>query len=295
MNFIKRFGFMILLNILIMATISIIMSVFNIQPYLGRYGINYGSLMVYCLLWGFAGSFISLLLSKFMAKKMMGVEVIDPNIMNSSDSQWLVQTVHRLAQAAGLPKMPEVGIYEGQEMNAFATGPSRSNSLVAVSSGILQRMNKTELEGVLSHEIAHINNGDMVTMTLIQGMVNAFSMFLSRIAAHFLSTMVDEKKAPWVRMIATLVFDVVFTTLGMFLVTYVSRQREYRADAGGASLGGRDKMIAALIKLQNEMAPISEEKSPVATMQISNRRKGFMSLLSTHPDLQDRIDRLRAG
>lgn len=295
MNFIKRFGFMILLNILIMATISVIMSVFNIQPYLGRYGINYGSLMVYCLLWGFAGSFISLLLSKFMAKKMMGVEVIDPNVMNSSDSQWLVQTVHRLSQAAGLPKMPEVGIYDGQEMNAFATGPSRSNSLVAVSSGILQRMNKTELEGVLSHEIAHINNGDMVTMTLIQGMVNAFSMFLSRIAAHFLSTMVDEKKAPWVRMIATFIFDIVFTTLGMFLVTYVSRQREYRADAGGASLGGRDKMIAALMKLQNEMAPISEEKSPVATMQISNRRKGFMSLLSTHPDLQDRIDRLRAG
>jgi heat shock protein HtpX len=293
MNFFKRFGFMIALNILIMVTITVILNVFNIQPYLGKFGINYSSLMIYCLLWGFGGSFISLLLSKFMAKKMMGVEVIDPNTMSSPDQMWLVQTVHRLAQHANLPKLPEVGIYEGDEMNAFATGPSKSNSLVAVSSGILYKMNKTELEGVLAHEVAHIANGDMVTMTLVQGMVNAFGMFLARIAGHFLSTLVDEEKAPMVRMIATIILDIVFNILGMFLVAYVSRRREFRADAGGASLGGREKMIAALQKLQHETAPLLEEKSPVATMQISNRRGGFLALLSTHPDLQDRIDRLK--
>jgi heat shock protein HtpX len=293
MNFLKRFGFMIALNILIMVTITVILNVFNIQPYLGKFGINYSSLMIYCLLWGFGGSFISLLLSKFMAKKMMGVEVIDPNTMSSPDQMWLVQTVHRLAQHANLPKLPEVGIYEGDEMNAFATGPSKSNSLVAVSSGILYKMNKTELEGVLAHEVAHIANGDMVTMTLVQGMVNAFGMFLARIAGHFLSTLVDEEKAPMVRMIATIILDIVFNILGMFLVAYVSRRREFRADAGGASLGGREKMIAALQKLQHETAPLLEEKSPVATMQISNRRGGFLALLSTHPDLQDRIDRLK--
>jgi heat shock protein HtpX len=293
MNFFKRFGFMIALNILIMVTITVILNVFNIQPYLGKFGINYSSLMIYCLLWGFGGSFISLLLSKFMAKKMMGVEVIDPNTMSSPDQMWLVQTVHRLAQHANLPKLPEVGIYEGDEMNAFATGPSKSNSLVAVSSGILYKMNKTELEGVLAHEVAHIANGDMVTMTLVQGMVNAFGMFLARIAGHFLSTLVDEEKAPMVRMIATIILDIIFNILGMFLVAYVSRRREFRADAGGASLGGREKMIAALQKLQHETAPLLEEKSPVATMQISNRRGGFLALLSTHPDLQDRIDRLK--
>jgi heat shock protein HtpX len=196
----------------------------------------------------------------FMAKKMMGVEVIDPNTMSSPDQMWLVQTVHRLAQHANLPKLPEVGIYEGDEMNAFATGPSKSNSLVAVSSGILYKMNKTELEGVLAHEVAHIANGDMVTMTLVQGMVNAFGMFLARIAGHFLSTLVDEEKAPMVRMIATIILDIVFNILGMFLVAFVSRRREFRADAGGASLGGREKMIAALQKLQHETAPLLEEK-----------------------------------
>jgi heat shock protein HtpX len=295
MNFFKRFGFMIILNLLIMATITIILNVFNIHPYLAGNGISYGSMMIYCLLWGFGGSFISLFLSKFMAKKMMGVQIIDPNQMNGSDQMWLVQTVHRLATHASLPKMPEVGIYDGEEMNAFATGPSKSNSLVAVSSGILHRMNKNELEGVLAHEVAHIANGDMVTMTLVQGMVNAFGMFLARVVGHFLSTLVDEEKAPIVRMIATLILDVIFNFLGMFLVSYVSRQREYRADSGAAGLGGKDKMIAALIKLQNETAPLLAEKSPVATMQISNRRTGFMALLSTHPDLQDRIDRLRSA
>lgn len=293
MNFFKRFGFMILVNVLVMVTISIILNVFNVQPYLNAYGLNYTSLMVYCLLWGFAGSFISLLMSKFMAKTMMGVQILNPNERLSSDEQWLIQTVHRLAQNAGLSKMPEVGVYQASEMNAFATGPSRSNSLVAVSTGILQRMNKNELEGVLAHEVAHIANGDMVTMVLIQGVVNAFGMFLSRVIGHILSTLVEEKKAPMVRMIATIILDVVFSILGAIVVSYFSRQREYRADAGGAKLGGREKMVQALQKLQNEFAPPPEEKSPVATLQISDRRKTMMSLFSTHPPLEERIQRLQ--
>lgn len=295
MKFFKRFGLVILLNILIMVTITTILNVFNIHPYLASNGISYGSLMVFCLVWGFGGAFISLLMSKFMAKTMMGVQIIDPNSPHGQSEMWLVQTVHRLAQHAGLPKMPEVGIYEGDEMNAFATGPSKSNSLVAVSTGLLRKMSSQEVEGVLAHEVAHITNGDMVTMTLVQGVVNAFGMFLARVVGHFLSTMVDEEKAPMVRMIATIILDIIFNILGMFVVAYVSRQREFRADKGAAGLGGREKMIAALQRLQHETAPVAAEASPMATMQISNRRGGIMSLLSTHPSLDERIERLKIG
>ena len=293
MNFIKRFGFMIVINVLIMITINVIISVLGIQPYLGAQGINVGGLAAFCLIWGFGGAFISLFISKFMAKKMMGVQIIEPDTRNPQE-QWLVQTVYRLARNAQLSKMPEVGIYQGQEMNAFATGPSRSNSLVAVSSGLLLQMNKDEVEGVIAHEVAHISNGDMVTMTLVQGVVNAFGMFLARLAAHALASNVEEKNAPMVRMIATIVFDIVFNILGMFVVSYVSRQREYRADAGAVTLGGKDKMIRALERLKHEFTPPPEEKSPVASLQISNRKAGFMALLSTHPALDERITRLRA-
>jgi heat shock protein HtpX len=295
MNFFKRFGLVIVLNLLIMTTISIVLNVLNIRPYLANNGIDYSMLMVFCLIWGFGGAFISLLLSKFMAKKMMGVQIVKETDLRDADGQWLFQTVSRLSQHAGLAKVPEVGIYQGEEMNAFATGPSRSNSLVAVSTGLLRKMNRNELEGVLAHEIAHIANGDMVTMTLVQGVVNAFGMFLARVVGHLLSTAVDEEKAPMVRMIATIVLDIFFNILGMFLVSYVSRRREFRADQGGAAIGGREKMILALQRLQSEMAPIPAERSPVATMQISNRRGGFLNLLSTHPSLEDRIARLKAG
>lgn len=295
MNFIKRYGILIGLNLLIMMTISIILSVFNVRPYLANNGIDYSALMIFCLIWGFGGAFISLMLSKTMAKWMMGVQILKESDLRDAEGQWLYQTINRLSQAAGLSKMPEVGIYQSEEMNAFATGPSRSNSLVAVSTGLLRRMNRNEVEGVLAHEIAHVANGDMVTMTLVQGTVNAFGMFLARVAGHFLSTLVDEEKAPMVRMIATLVLDIVFNILGMFLVAWVSRRREYRADAGSAAIGGREKMIQALQRLQQEMSPVPVEQSPVATMQISNRRGGFLSLLSTHPSLDDRIARLKSG
>lgn len=292
MNFIKRFGLIIVVNLLIMVTLNIIINLLGIQPYLTGMGMNYGSLMAFCLVWGMGGAFISLFISKFMAKTMMGVQIIEPDTRDP-EAQWLVQTVYRLARNANLPKMPEVGIYEGMEMNAFATGPSKSNSLVAVSTGLLRQMNKDEVEGVLAHEVAHIANGDMVTMTLVQGVVNAFGMFLARVISNVLASQVEEKNAPMVRMISTLILDIIFNVLGMFVVAYVSRLREYRADAGGAALGGREKMIRALQRLKHELAPPPEEQSPVATLQISNRKGGFLALLSTHPDLDDRIARLQ--
>lgn len=294
MNFIKRFGLLIVINILIMISLNIIINVLGVRPYLGARGIDISGLAVFCLIWGMGGAFISLFISKFMAKTMMGVEIIDEN-SRDPDAMWLVQTVHRLARFANLPKMPEVGIYDSPEMNAFATGPSRSNSLIAVSTGLLRQMSRDEVEGVLSHEIAHVANGDMVTMTLVQGVVNAFGMFLARVIAHVLSTQVEEKNRYMVRFAATMILDIVFNILGMFVVTYVSRMREYRADSGGASIGGKDKMIRALERLQREISPVPDESSPMATMQISNRKGGFLNLLRTHPTLEDRIARLKSS
>ncbi|WP_409479370.1 protease HtpX [Pseudobdellovibrio sp. HCB154] len=293
MNFLKRFGMLILVNALIMITINIILNVLGVQPYLQSYGINYGSLMAFCLVWGFGGAFISLMLSKFMAKMMMGVEIVEPDA-REPEAQWLVQTVYRLARNANLSKMPEVGFFQSEEMNAFATGPSRSNSLVAVSTGLMRKMNKDEVEGVLAHEIAHVANGDMVTMTLVQGVVNAFGMFLARVIGHILSTQVKEESAHVVRMISTIILDILFNILGMFVVAAFSRYREYRADAGGAALGGKDKMIRALQRLQQETAPVPAEQ-PLATFQIADRRSKLLSLLSTHPRLEDRIAKLQAG
>jgi len=294
MNFIKRFGVLIIINLLIMVTINIVLNILGVRPYLNSKGLNYESLAVFCLVWGMGGAFISLLLSKFMAKMMMGVEIIDENTRDP-EALWLIQTVHRLARFANLPKMPDIGIYDSSEMNAFATGPSKSNSLVAVSTGLFRQMSRDEIEGVLSHEIAHISNGDMVTMTLVQGMVNAFGMFLSRVISHVLSSQVEEKNRHIVRWIATMILDIIFNILGMFVVAYVSRLREYRADAGGAQIGGKEKMIRALERLQKEMAPVPNEQSPIATMQISNRKGGLFDLLRTHPQLEDRIAKLRAS
>lgn len=294
----KRVGLFLLTNILIMITISIVLNVLGVNHYLTASGINYTQLMIFCAVWGFGGAFISLALSKVMAKMMMGVKIIDPNKSHDAQTQWLLQTTYRLANGAGLTKKPEVGIYESDDINAFATGPSKSRSLVAVSTGLLRKMNQAEVEGVLAHEIAHVANGDMVTMTLVQGVVNAFGMFLARVIGFFISQSVDEEKAHIVRMISTIVLDILFSILGLFVVSYYSRLREFRADKGAAQLTGKEKMIAALQRLRTEFEsgqPIAADKSPVATLQISNRRNGFMKLLSTHPSLEDRIARLQSG
>lgn len=294
MGFGKRIGIFLGINILILLTLSVTLNVLGIGHYFTARGIDYRSLMIFCLVWGMGGAFISLALSRVMAKWMMGVKVIDPNTTDPAASE-LVAMVHRLASAAGLPKMPEVGWYPSPEVNAFATGPTKSRALVAVSAGLLERMDRDQLEGVLSHEIAHVANGDMVTMTLVQGVINALVMFLARIIAFFLANRgrSDEGSiAPSYLII--FVLEIALSFLGMIAVAAFSRYREYRADAGGAALAGREKMINALEGLQRTIGQADlTRKESLATLKISGRKR--VSLFSTHPPLEDRIARLKAG
>lgn len=288
---VKRIFLFVLTNVLVLVSVSIILSVLGVGNYLTASGINYTSLMVFCLVWGFVGSGISLLLSKFMAKRMMGVEIVDDRGQYGE----LVRKVHQMSKQAGITKMPEVGIYHSQEVNAFATGPSKNNALVAVSTGLLQQMNSDEVEGVLAHEIAHVANGDMVTMALVQGVVNAFVMFFARIAAfalqNFLNGDRDDDRPMtqgWAYHISVMVFEVAFSFLGMFVVAYVSRIREFRADKGGAQYAGRHKMVAALKRLQQKIDFVDDSQDAMKTLKISSK-KGLMNFLSTHPSLEDRI------
>lgn len=292
MNMAKRVALFVGVNLLIVLTITTVTSLLGIQPYLSSRGINLQALAVFCLLWGFGGAFISLALSKVMAKWMMGVRVID-TMTRDPNERWLIDRVHTLAKAAKLPALPEVGIYDSPEVNAFATGPTKSRSLVAVSSGLLNYMNRSEAEGVLGHEVAHISNGDMVTMTLIQGVVNAFVMFFARMIAWSLSQFVDEDKRHWVHFAAVLVFEIIFSILGMLVVAAFSRAREYRADAGGATLAGRANMIAGLRKLKRTLELTDDSQGSLATLKISSGKSGgLLAWLSTHPDLDERIRRL---
>lgn len=292
MNMAKRIGLFIGVNLLIVLTITTVTSLLGIQPYLSSRGINLQALAVFCLLWGFGGAFISLAISRMTAKWMMGVKVIDPMTRDSGE-RWLVDKVQTLAKAAKLPAMPQVGIYDSDEVNAFATGPTKSRALVAVSTGLLRRMDSSEAEGVLGHEVAHIANGDMVTMTLVQGVVNAFVMFFARVIAWSVSQFVDEERRHWVHFAAVFLLEFVFSVLGMFVVAAFSRAREYRADAGGATLAGRNNMIAGLKKLKRTLEWTDDSRPSLATFKIaSGKSAGWMAWLSTHPDLDDRIRRL---
>lgn len=293
----KRIFLMLAVNLLIMITLSFILNIFGIGGYLTQYGLNYPSLMIFCLVWGMGGAFISLLLSKTLVKWTMKVQILDPDNVSGSNGK-LVSVVHTLAANAGLKKMPQVGIYPSEEINAFATGPSKSNSLVAVSEGLLHNMNQAEVEGVLAHEIAHIKNGDMVTMTLVQGVVNAFVMFFARIAAFAVSQALsgdDEEKSPstMTYWLVTMVFEMIFGVLGMIVVAWVSRKREFKADSGGASLAGREKMTAALQRLKLSTGAIETANAGLASMKISGKKSKFLDLFSTHPDLDDRIAALQ--
>jgi heat shock protein HtpX len=295
----KRVVLFLGVNLLVVVTLSLILSIFHIQPFLQGYGLNIQSLLIFCFVWGMGGAFISLALSRQMAKWMMGVHLIDPNT-NDQDLRQLVATVHQLAKEANLPAMPEVGVFESSEPNAFATGPTKSRSLVAVSTGLLHKMSQKELEGVLAHEISHISNGDMVTMTLIQGVVNAFVMFLARLLAYVFSGMGRNREGSsgsyFSYMIFVFVFEIVFMLLGSILVCKFSRFREFRADRGGADLAGKEKMIAALESLQRmkQIHDPQAEKPSFQALKISTRPKsGFMLLFATHPPLEERIDRLR--
>lgn len=296
MAFFKRISLFLVVNLFVMLTISFLLNALGFTGYLTAYGIDYQQLMIFCLVWGMGGSLISLFISKPMAKWSMGVQVIDPHTRDP-DLAWLVETVHNHARAAGLPKMPEVGIYDSPVANAFATGPSRSNSLVAVSTGIMHRMNKSQLDGVLGHEVAHVANGDMVTMVLLQGIVNAFVMFLARVIGFALANSGrdnNEGRSSGTNYFVVFMLEIVLGFLGMMVVAWFSRHREYRADAGGARLAGRDKMIAALEGLRRLYDPeMPVEDAKVATLQISGKQSKFLALFSTHPPLEDRIAALQ--
>ncbi len=298
MGFLRRIFLFFAVNALVIFTISLILRLFNVQPFLNSHGISYGDLLVFCLIWGFGGAFISLALSRSMAKWMMGVKVLDPNTRDTQGKD-LIHVVYSLARAANLPAMPEVGIYESPELNAFATGPSRKRSLVAVSRGLLNKMSPQELEGVLGHEIAHIANGDMVTMTLVQGVINAFVMFLARVLAFALSGLGNknnQRSSNGTYYMLVFVFELVFMFLGMLVIAAYSRFREFRADRGGAKLAGKNSMISALeaLKRSQEVVDQRYEKPAFQSFKISNpKRHGIRQLISTHPPLEERIERLK--
>ncbi len=295
----KRIALFFAVSLMVSITVSVLMSILGIGSYIGAGGIQYGSLMAFCSIWGIAGSMITLLISKQLAKWSMGVQIVTLE----GPHRDLVHQVHRLSRRAGLTEMPEVGIYQSPDINAFATGRSKNSSLVAVSTGLITRMSDTEIEGVLAHEVAHIANGDMVTMALVQGVVNAFVMFFSRIAAFAVSQALrnsdddDAPVNPWVNMGLTFLFDILFGLLALPIVAWFSRYREYRADTGGADLAGREKMIAALESLKRAYPQLIESKEAVKpnfqAMQISSK-SSVMRLLSTHPPLDERIAALRA-
>lgn len=293
----KRIGLFILTNVLVVLTISITATLLA-----GFFGIQLsGSMMgllIMCAIMGFAGSIISLMMSKWVAKRMYGVQIIDPQT-HDPELRGLVEMVKILSQRAGLPKPPEVGIYDAPEINAFATGPSKSNSLVALSTGLFRSMNREEVEGVVGHEIAHIANGDMVTMTLLQGIVNTFVLFLSRILASVVANSGnddEERGGGFMYFGLVMLFDIAFTILGSIVVNYFSRRREFRADAGGAKVAGREKMLAGLRKLQAQFDHIAPDTGAAATLKISNKSSGLMRVLfSTHPPLEERIRRLERG
>ena len=288
----KRFTLFILTNILVLATISILMNVLGIGNYIEQGGINYQTLMVTCLVWGMAGSLISLALSRIMAKWMMGVKLIDPK--SPGHYGWYLQTTYDVAKRAGLSTMPQVGVFASSDVNAFATGPTKNRSLVAASTALLETMSKDEIEGVIAHEVSHITNGDMVTMTLVQGVINAFVMFFARIIAYLVSQNVKDSLRPIVHVITVIVLQIALGFLGMMVVGWFSRKREFLADAGSARLVGANKMKAALQALQRIQGKIQlpeEQHQSLAALQISNihKRSTFSMLASTHPPLEDRI------
>ncbi|HEX5363055.1 MAG TPA: protease HtpX [Gallionella sp.] len=291
----KRIFLFIMTNLAVLFVINITLRLLGVDRWVNETGaINFGSLLVLSAVIGFSGSIVSLLMSKWSAKRMVGAQVIE----NPSDptERWLVETVRRQAGAAGIG-MPEVAIYDAPDVNAFATGWNRNAALVAVSTGLLHNMSRDEIEAVLAHEISHVANGDMVTLALIQGVVNTFVIFLAKLFGYFVDRVLlknDGRDGPGIgAFVAEIAAQLVLGVLASVIVMWFSRQREYRADAGGASLAGREKMIAALqrLKMNHEQASLPEQ---MAASGISGG-KGMMRLFMTHPPLDERIEALRSA
>ena len=291
-----RIALFLATNAAILVLISIVFQVFGFEGILAENGVdlNLQALLVMSAVIGFGGSFISLAMSKFLAKRSMGVKVIEQPA--NSTEQWLVSTVQRQAQQAGIG-MPEVGIFEAAEPNAFATGMSRNNALVAVSTGLLRNMSSDEVEAVLGHEVTHVSNGDMVTMGLIQGVINTFVIFASRVIGHVVDRVVFKTERGYgpAYYIVSIVAQIFLSILASIIVMWFSRRREFRADAGGASLAGRGKMIGALQALQRQQNP-HDLPGEFAAFGISGGLgDGIKKLFMTHPPLQERIAALQSA
>jgi len=286
----KRIIYFLVTNVAIMLVLSITMRILGVEPYLNANGLDLSNLLAFAAIMGFGGAFISLAMSKWSAKRMSGAVVIEE--ARTPTEIWLMKTVREQADAVGI-KMPEVAVFNSPEVNAFATGMTKNSSLVAVSTGLLNAMTKDEAEAVLAHEVSHIANGDMVTLTLIQGVVNTFVMFLSRVIGYTVDKVVfkTERGTGPAFFVTMIIAELVLGVLASMIVMWFSRQREFRADAGAAKLSGRGKMIAALERLQAQHEPSVLPKQ-MAAFGISGGG-GFAKLFSSHPSLDDRIAALR--
>lgn len=293
----KRVALFLLTNLAILVVLGIVVNILGVNRFVSSSGIDVGSLFVFAAIFGMGGSFISLAMSKWIAKRSTGAQVIEQP-RNQAEA-WLLETVHRQAKAAGIG-MPEVAVYDAPEPNAFATGASRNNALVAVSTGLLRNMNQDEVEAVLGHEISHVANGDMVTLALIQGVVNTFVIAIARIVGFVVdralsSSSNEEYQGPGLGYwIASMIAEILLGFLASIVVMWFSRQREFRADAGGANLAGRQKMIAALDRLRRLAEP-SHLPSEMAAFGINGGLgEGLKKLFMTHPPLEERIAALQA-
>ena len=289
----KRVALFLMTNLDIIVVLSITLRLLGVERILDEQGagLDLNSLLIFSSVFGFGGAFISLAMSKWIAKRSTGAKVITQP--RNATEQWLVETVRAQAEKAGIG-MPEVAIFDSAQVNAFATGASRNKALVAVSSGLLQSMNRNEAEAVLAHEVTHVANGDMVTLTLIQGVVNTFVIFFSRVIGHFVDRVVFKTErghgpAFW---ITSIIAELVLGFLASTIVMWFSRQREYRADAGGAALAGKQNMIAALQRLQQGQA--IQMPDELVAFGISNRgASGISKLFMSHPPLSERIAALQ--
>lgn len=283
-----RIGLFLLTNLAVMLVFGIVLSILGIDAH------SVTGLLIFALIFGFAGSFISLLLSKTIALKAVGGQIITQP--RNAEEYWLLDTVRGLSNQLQI-KMPEVAIYRAADMNAFATGARRDHSLIAVSTALLERMNKEEAEAVLAHEISHVANGDMVTMTLLQGVLNTFVIFISRMLASVVSQAMSERSRDMSQMayfVIVMVFEFVFGILASIIAMWFSRYREFHADAGAAKLVGKDKMIAALQRLKVSYEP--QEESTIMAFCINGAKKvKFSELFMSHPSLDKRIEALRNG
>jgi heat shock protein HtpX len=290
----KRIALFVLTNLAVLVVLSITARLLGIDRFLTANGLDMGALLLFAAVFGFGGALISLAMSKWMAKMATRARVIE--MPANAAEQWLVDTVRRQAQMAGIG-MPEVAVYDAPEVNAFATGANRNRALVAVSTGLLQSMSRDEAEAVLAHEVTHVANGDMITLTLIQGVVNTFVIFFARVIGNLVDRVVfRNENGPGVAYFVTsIAAELVLGILATIIVMWFSRQREFRADAGGAQLAGRDKMVASLQRLKAVYEPSTLPETVKAFGISGATSRGFKRLFLSHPPLDERIEALRAS